>query len=359
MEAVKLKECSRCRDIFDRLSGYYRTTDRICRSCKDAVEAMERDKIAKKERDLKTAKDTLALALKALEYSCKITIRQVLYLAMTTGVVVDKKGGYNEVQRLMLDFRKSGQLSWDCVVDSRRDRSRITSFDSLEAYLDAIRGSFHTSEWSPAHGSMFWPELWVEKDTLQLVAEEALRKAGINDVPVQSMAGHASWTLKYELATDLCDVIGRGQYPVIGYIGDLDPSGVNIPEVIERDLNGFFGLKDIKVHRLGVLPEQIARYQMIKIPLILEGSNQNKSIKENYVKWLKEHGGEGVCYSSDRRKIWIAEADGIDPTPFVEIVNQFYGPYVKQNVDAKQRAVTLKNHVRDVIDRILDNTDVG
>src|SRR5690242_9617999 len=94
-------------------------------------------------------------------------------------------------------------------------------------------------------------QIWVEKNALVGVLEPVTREY---DVPLMVAVGYSSISFLHEAAVDLSNI----SWPIYIYqLGDLDPSGAQAAEAIEKDLRGFAPEADIYFERIAITPGQI------------------------------------------------------------------------------------------------------
>lgn len=65
-----------------------------------------------------------------------MTVRQVFYRSTVAALVAKTEAGYRQVQRLLVEMRRDGQLRWSWIVDTSRSVCMLDRFDSPE---DAVR----------------------------------------------------------------------------------------------------------------------------------------------------------------------------------------------------------------------------
>ena len=100
-------------------------------------------------------------------------------------------------------------------------------------------------------------EVWLEKDALSSVLYEITARW---DVPLMVTRGYPSLTFVQAAA----HVIASSGKPTrIYYLGDHDPSGVNIPTVVERNLREFAPNASIVFERIAVTPAQISAMRAV------------------------------------------------------------------------------------------------
>lgn len=182
-----------------------------------------------------------------------MTIRQLYYQLVTTGAIPKTEAEYRTTTRLALNLRRNGTIPYSCIADNTRWMRKPRSFTGMEAMLDFSLETYRRALWID---QPVYVEVWLEKDALAGVLYEVTSRW---DVPLMVSRGYASETYLYEAAQA---IINAGKPAYLYYFGDYDPSGLNIPEVIERRLRGFAPDCEIHFKRMAVLPEQITEWHL-------------------------------------------------------------------------------------------------
>ena len=94
-----------------------------------------------------------------------VTVRQLYYQAEVAGLPgIDKTdGGYDKIQRQVLNLRRAGRLDYDDIADATRWMRKPRSFDGVEEALADTARSLPRSLWTDAED---YVEIWCEKDAL-------------------------------------------------------------------------------------------------------------------------------------------------------------------------------------------------
>jgi hypothetical protein len=200
-----------------------------------------------------------------------MTVRQVFYQLVTRGVIEKTEAEYQAtVIRLMTDMRLSGELRWDWVVDESRRRRITQTFDNI---TNAIA---HTAKYyrrSALGAASDYLEIWCEKDALAGVLCDVTSDY---DVPLLVSRGMPSLTFLYGTAVEIRRAARAGKDTYIYQFGDHDPSGVLIPETIERRLDELCQRLDCPppiVERVALTEQQIAEFNLPTRPTKREGNN--------------------------------------------------------------------------------------
>ena len=161
--------------------------------------------------------------------------------------------GYDTIQRKLLDLRMSGQVPWSWVSDGTRWRRQRQSFDGLAEALRHTAETYRRDLW---RRTPVYVEIWCESDSM---AGVLIEETDLYNVALMVSRGFSSKTYLYRAAKTI-EEENRPAY--IYYVGDWDPAGKMIPEIIERDLRAFASEAEIHFQRLLVTLEQIEEWKL-------------------------------------------------------------------------------------------------
>lgn len=159
------------------------------------------------------------------------TVRQCFYRLVSAGVIGKTEGEYKStVVRLLGDMRRNHEIEFSWIADNTRWMRKPRSFSSLEVMLKHSADAYRRSVWD---NQDCYVEVWLEKDALAGVLYEETETW---DVPLMVTRGYPSLSFLYTAA----EAIASQQKDVyLYYFGDHDPSGVDIPRKVEKDLRQF------------------------------------------------------------------------------------------------------------------------
>lgn len=179
------------------------------------------------------------------------SVRHAFYRAVTFGVVSKDDAGYRRVQRELLAARRDGDIPYDAIVDSTRWMRLAATFDGVADALEATARFYRRDLWSR---STYRIEVWAESDSIAGVIHPVTEKWA---VPLMVTRGYASesfaWSAAQAWATD-------DRVPVVLYVGDHDPAGLEIESTLQRQLEGFYedaGGLEVAWERVGVTWAQV------------------------------------------------------------------------------------------------------
>jgi hypothetical protein len=184
-----------------------------------------------------------------------MSVRQVFYRLVSTGVVAKTEAEYkNTVVRLLGEMRRAGEIDFAWIADSTRWMRKPRTYSSLENMLRYSAQSYRRSVWDNQDA---YVEIWLEKDALAGVLYEETEKW---DVPLMVTRGYPSISYLHSAAETIAAQDEYGKTTHLYYFGDYDPSGLDIPRKVERDLREFAPNAEIEFERVAVTLEQIEEF---------------------------------------------------------------------------------------------------
>jgi hypothetical protein len=185
-----------------------------------------------------------------------LSLRQLYYQLVAGGHIENSEKSYKNIGTLVGNGRLAGLIDWNAI----NDRTRIfhtNSGDYHGPYIVDVRSAvrreiencFGNHTWSR---QPFHVEVWVEKDALSEVIAAAAEE---RDVAYFACRGFASLSALYEAAERLkqrhCE---EGKDCVVIYLGDHDPSGLEMTRDIADKLTLFGAVADIQRIALNLRP---------------------------------------------------------------------------------------------------------
>ena len=194
------------------------------------------------------------------EQGIKVTLRQVYYQLVARDIIPNKDNEYKKISSLLTNARYSGDIDWNSIEDRTRTPNIPSVFDDIQNLLEVASQSYQLDRWQ---GQEFYIELWTEKDAISSVIYPITSEY---QVAMIVNRGYSSASAMYNSRTRY---IKKGEFlgskkKVLLYLGDFDPSGLDMDRDIKERFNEF-GV-DIKVERIGLTQEQIKRYELPENP---------------------------------------------------------------------------------------------
>jgi hypothetical protein len=211
----------------------------------------------------------------------RMNVRQVFYQLVTRGVIEKTEEEYQRtVIRLLTDMRLEGDVPFECIVDETRCVRITKTFDNVG---DAVA---HTAEFyrrSALAQSEDYIEIWLEKDALAGVIWDVTSEY---DVPLMVSRGMPSLTFLYGCACQIKRAAEHGKRTYIYQFGDHDPSGVLIPQTIERRLAELCDRLDCDppiVERVALTEEMITEFNLPTRPTKRNGNTHANNFEGDSV----------------------------------------------------------------------------
>lgn len=165
-----------------------------------------------------------------------LTLRQLYYQLVSRDVVPNVPAEYNKLSRLLKEGRMAGIVDWEAIEDRLRRPKAPASWDSPKEILESAERSF---EMPRMRGQDNYIEVWVEKDALSGVLSRVTSKYHI---PILVNRGYSSASAMYDSYRRFKSALENGQDVHLLYLGDYDPSGLDmIRDITERTHEFFLG----------------------------------------------------------------------------------------------------------------------
>jgi hypothetical protein len=152
-----------------------------------------------------------------------ITVRGIAYKLFSLGFIASMaKRETDKVSTQLKDARELGVIPWDWIVDETREAERINTWSSTDQIIRTAVETYRRDYWLD---QPHWVEVWSEKGTIRGILRPILNQYGVT---FRVMHGYGSATAIHDIAEETT----RADKPLtILYVGDWDPSGMNMSEV--------------------------------------------------------------------------------------------------------------------------------
>lgn len=163
-----------------------------------------------------------------------LTLRQLYYQLVSRDVVPNKQSEYSKLSTLLKEGRMGGIVDWDAIEDRLRKPQSPSSFESPKSILDACIEQY---ELPRQGGQKTYIEVWVEKDALSGVLKRVTEKY---HVPILVNRGYSSVSAMFDSYERFSRKVDSGKKILILYLGDFDPSGMDMIRDIKDRITEFF-----------------------------------------------------------------------------------------------------------------------
>ena len=200
-----------------------------------------------------------------------ITLRGLFYRAVSAGVYPDtSQRHYEQCGRIVLKLRRTGLLPYEWIVDSTRRRLKPASWSGPDDYAETVANAYRRDLWARQKDYI---EFFVEKDAMAAVIDPVTAEY---DVHLNVIRGSVSETFAWNIAAQWDEI----EKPIKAYyLGDHDPSGLQIEENLKYKLRNFGGYADIEWNRLAITDDQFNRPDLLGFPV---KQTIQRSVREEY-----------------------------------------------------------------------------
>jgi len=221
------------------------------------------------------------------EMGYKLTLRQLYYQLVKGNLLpdqwIDPKSGsanneksYKKFGNIVSKGRLAGMLDWEMIEDRNRSVIKNSHWSSPKDILFAAADQFYLSRWENQDNYVF---IMAEKDAVSNIAEPVCKKW---DVSFLANKGYNSQSAIYDLYNILKSKLNDGKIIHCIYLGDFDPSGIDMDRDIRDRLNLFLGTcgEKIAIERIALTEAQIRQYSPPENPAKITDSRYKKYIKK-------------------------------------------------------------------------------
>lgn len=234
----------------------------------------------------------------------KLTLRQLYYQLVSKDIIPNQSKEYAKLSTLLVKGRMAGFVDWDAI----EDRIRVPFIPYwVHGVAHAVEDTIEQYRLDRQDNQEVYIELWVEKDALSGVLKRITTHYHIN---LMVNRGYSSCTAMYDAFNRLKRAERKGKETYILYLGDHDPSGLDMIRDIKDRLDEF-GVSPEVIH-LGITKKQIEQYNPPPNPA---------KITDPRAKWyIEKHGNTS----------W--EVDALNPKVLHELVRKHVESLIDMNL---------------------------
>jgi len=183
----------------------------------------------------------------------RITLRHLYYKLVSKRIIVGKKGQYDSIRKLMTTAREEHYFPIDCLIDSSRVPVIRSQYENIQNYGNAVVSSYTRDRWESQDT---YVEVWIEKASMTGILKDITRKYC---VPLVIGNGYNSLPAVIE-GVNRISSYGKDDNVII-YLGDLDPSGIDMDrEIRQRFIKHFHIEPDMQ--RIALTIEQTQEFNL-------------------------------------------------------------------------------------------------
>jgi hypothetical protein len=181
----------------------------------------------------------------------KLSLRQLYYQLVSKDYIENTVKSYKRIGDLVSNARLAGLLDWDMIEDRGREVIQNSHWETPAGILRSAAYSFKMDRWV---GQENYVEVFVEKDALSGILVPVCRDL---DVRFTANKGYSSSSAMYEASKRILRAAQAGRNIHIIYLGDHDPSGIDMTRDIRDRFSLFTYDGDFEVHRLALNYDQV------------------------------------------------------------------------------------------------------
>jgi len=186
-----------------------------------------------------------------------LTLRQLYYQFVGRDLIENNEKSYKRLGSIIDDGRLSGLIDWSAILDRTRKVQSNPHWTSPAEIVSSCASQFRLDLWLHQPVRV---ECWIEKDALTGVI------AGVcegNDVPYFACRGYSSQSAMWRSAMRARENDdSHNQRTVILYLGDHDPSGIDMTRDVKDRMALLSGNARIIVERLALNIDQVKQYHL-------------------------------------------------------------------------------------------------
>lgn len=265
----------------------------------------------------------------------KLTNRQLYYQLVSEGTIPNADKIYRRICKFLTDARYAGFIDWKAIEDRGRIPEKHSEWESITELIDSAIYSYRLPRWRDQDNYI---ELYCEKQAMESVlkpiADEYHIYFGYNK-------GYSSASTMYELADRIKEKIQEGKETIILYLGDHDPSGLDMVRDMKDRIGEFLTCGDMYVEpdfeviQLALNMKQIKQYDPPPNPA---------KITDPRAKWYISKYGE---------KSW--ELDALKPEVLIQVAEDGILEYL--DIDKYNAWIELEKEQKKVLKKVGEKLD--
>jgi hypothetical protein len=244
-------------------------------------------------------------------YNTRMTVRQLYYQLVSRHVIENNLKSYKRMDHILTKARKENLIDPLALVDRSKPLLKDSSWNSMTSFWKTVGKSYKRSVWQDQKE---YVEVWIEKDALAGVISPVTNKY---DCFLAIGRGYQSMTNKAEAVNRF---EGEEEGTIL-YLGDFDPTGLDIPRDLEDQLEKMGA--SVEVERVALTLEQINEYSL---PPIMTKKTDSRTVAH-----IAQYGDIAV------------ELDALPPDTLISIVEGA----INKHIDWEKYEVTLEREKED------------
>jgi len=204
----------------------------------------------------------------------RMTLRQLYYQLVAADLIPNNLKMYKRLASVLNDGRWAGLVDWDGIEDRNRETVTVSTWDDPKEIMQTVIRAYREDLWKPQDWHI---EIMCEKDAVSNIIQPVCREYGVN---FTANRGYASASLLYEVSSRIANKIEDGKSVDIIYVGDHDPSGLDMDRDILTRITTLLEGFSIEVERLALTRLQVDRWNLPPNPAKITDSRADAYIAE-------------------------------------------------------------------------------
>jgi hypothetical protein len=225
----------------------------------------------------------------------RLSLRQLYYQLVSRAYIPNTVRSYKNLGNLVSNARQAGLIDWRMIEDRGRETVSLSHWKDPAEIVEAAANSFRIDKWA---NQPYHIEIMVEKDALSGVLEPVASEL---DIAITANKGYSSSSTMYEIGKRLARYVQQGKEITILYLGDHDPSGIDMTRDVQDRLETYGSLyQPLDVDRLALNWDQIEIWQ--------PPENPAKETDSRFAAYMSQYGESS----------W--ELDAVEPVQLADLV---------------------------------------
>lgn len=183
-----------------------------------------------------------------------LTLRQLYYQLVARGYIENSERSYKRTGDLVSNARLAGLVDWEMITDRSRGTVFPPHWNDPAQIVAAAAQQFKIDKWTDQDNHV---EVMVEKQALEGVLIPVCREL---DIRFTANKGYSSSSTMYEIGQRLGALANQLKSIWVLYLGDHDPSGIDMTRDVKERLELFSGV-EVEVKRLALNWDQVQEWQ--------------------------------------------------------------------------------------------------
>lgn len=284
---------------------------------------------------LKTVKTVNTILEEYRRQGYRLSLRQLYYQLVARDYIPNTQRSYKNLGSLVSNARQAGLIDWKMIEDRNRETSIPNHWKNPADIITAAANSFKIDKWlkQPYH-----IEVMVEKDALSGILEPVCYDL---DIGITANKGYSSSSTMYEIGKRLeKKYFNQNKKLCVIYLGDHDPSGIDMTRDIDERLCMYANTNDIEILRVALNWDQIEKWQ--------PPENPAKEKDARFDAYFREFGSSS----------W--ELDAVEPVHLADLVKA--AVYERRDEELWEEALNKQNEMKKKLyafSNSYDESDLG